>query len=379
MAATFGKMDEFDGNKGEWPQYVERLDFFFQVNEIIDVEKKRALFLSVLGPTTFKLLRNLLHPAKPGEQTLPALIEVLTEHYKPTPSEIVQCFRFHSRFRKPSESVATFVTELRALSEYCNFGTTLEDMLWDRLVCGINNDVIQRRLLSESKLKYAKAVELATTLETAAKDVKELTIATRQNTEESKPYDLQKIGQEGRKGDSMCYRCGNPDHLADECRFKDVTCHQCGKLGHIRSVCRNKKRDPSGKKNLSRSRPVKLVQGNDGSDCDYPLFHFNSTNHAQPIKVLITIDGQSATMEVDTGAALSLISEMTFKEWWPDRSVSATTVTLCSYSGETIPVLGSVDTEVRYKDQRACLTLLVVRGTGLSLVRRNWLECHKIH
>ena len=84
-------------------------------------------------------------------------------------------------------------------------------------------------------------------------------------------------------------------------------------------------------------------------------------------------------MEVDTGAALSLISETAFKELWPDRSISATTVTLCSYSGETIPVLGSVDTEVRYKGQRACLTLLVVRGTGPSLVGRNWLECLKIH
>ena len=84
------------------------------------------------------------------------------------------------------------------------------------------------------------------------------------------------------------------------------------------------------------------------------------------------------TMEVDTGAALSLISEMTFKELWPDKSVSTTTVTLCSNSGETIPVLGSIDTEVRYKGQRACLTLLV-RGIGPSLVGRNWLECLKIH
>ena len=95
--------------------------------------------------------------------------------------------------------------------------------------------------------------------------------------------------------------------------------------------------------------------------------------------MLITIDEQNVTMEVDTGAALSLISETTFKELRLDRSVSATIVTLCSYSGETIPVLGSIDTEVRYKGQRACLTLFVVRGTGPTLVRRNWLECLKIH
>ena len=46
-------------------------------------------------------------------------------------------------------------------------------------------------------------------------------------------------------------------------------------------------------------------------------------------------------------------------------------MTLCSYSGDAIPLLGSIDTKVRYKVQRACLTLLVVRGTGSNLVGRN--------
>jgi hypothetical protein len=34
-------------------------------------------------------------------------------------------FKFHNRSRKPGESVATFVAELRSLTEFCNFGTTL--------------------------------------------------------------------------------------------------------------------------------------------------------------------------------------------------------------------------------------------------------------
>ena len=84
----------------------------------------------MVGSATFRLLQTLLHPAKPGEQTIIALIEVLTEHYEPTLSEILQCFQFHSRFRKPSESVATSMTELRTLSEYCKFGTTLEYKEW---------------------------------------------------------------------------------------------------------------------------------------------------------------------------------------------------------------------------------------------------------
>ena len=37
---TFGKVDEFDGNKEEWTQYVERLGFFFDANGITGAEKK---------------------------------------------------------------------------------------------------------------------------------------------------------------------------------------------------------------------------------------------------------------------------------------------------------------------------------------------------
>ena len=51
-------------------------------------------------------------------------------------------FKFHSRNRKEDEGVATYVASLRKLSEHCNYGETLPEMLRDRLVCGINNEKI---------------------------------------------------------------------------------------------------------------------------------------------------------------------------------------------------------------------------------------------
>ncbi len=62
-----------------------------------------------------------------------------------------------------------FVLELRSLAEFCNFGDTLEVMLRDRLVCRINNNRMQQRLLSEPKLTFKRALELAQEVETAAK------------------------------------------------------------------------------------------------------------------------------------------------------------------------------------------------------------------
>ena len=41
-------------------------------------------------------------------------------------------------------------------------------------MCGILDDAIQKRLLAEHDLNFAKAVQLAQSMETAAKNVKEL-------------------------------------------------------------------------------------------------------------------------------------------------------------------------------------------------------------
>ena len=66
----YGRVDEFDiARDVDWPQYVERLEHFFVANGIDDVGKKREVLLSVVGAATYKTLRNILSPEKPGEKT----------------------------------------------------------------------------------------------------------------------------------------------------------------------------------------------------------------------------------------------------------------------------------------------------------------------
>ena len=53
MAALLGKIDQFDPEQQEWPQYVERLDQFFEANDLTGDEKptiRCATFLMVIGP-----------------------------------------------------------------------------------------------------------------------------------------------------------------------------------------------------------------------------------------------------------------------------------------------------------------------------------------
>ena len=44
MAILLGKLEEYDRSTEDWTQYVERMDHFFDANEIVDVGKKKCVF-----------------------------------------------------------------------------------------------------------------------------------------------------------------------------------------------------------------------------------------------------------------------------------------------------------------------------------------------
>ena len=50
-AGTLGQIEEYNGSSN-WDQYVECVKNFFLVKDIKDDAKQRAVFLSIIGPST---------------------------------------------------------------------------------------------------------------------------------------------------------------------------------------------------------------------------------------------------------------------------------------------------------------------------------------
>ena len=111
---------------------MERLEQFLQANDVTGddkADKRRATFLSVIGRSSYNLLRSLLAPVKPTEKTFDELVQVLLAHYSPPPPEVMQRFRFNSRARKEGGTIADYIAELRKLAEGCNYGDSLNKLL----------------------------------------------------------------------------------------------------------------------------------------------------------------------------------------------------------------------------------------------------------
>ena len=112
------------------------------------------------------------------ELSFEELVEKASAHFCPKPSPIVKRYEFNTRVQGEGESIAQYVAALRKLAEY-QYGGVLDDMLRDRLVCGISHKGIQRRLLQDPALTFGEAaMKVALSAEAADRDAQRLTAGT---------------------------------------------------------------------------------------------------------------------------------------------------------------------------------------------------------
>ncbi len=69
------------------------------------------------------------------------------------------------------------------------------------------------------------------------------------------------------------------------------------------------------------------------------------------------------------------LSETTYNQLWPKRTLSPSEIKLCTYSQEAITVMGCCNVDIDYKGQTVKeMPIIVVKGNGPSLMGKNWLK-----
>ena len=180
-------------------------------------------------------MKYLLAPAKLTVKSYAELTELMKNHSEPKCSVIVSRFKFYSCTKPAGQSVGNYVASLRRLAEPCRFGDTLDEMLRNRLVLGINDSRIQRRMLSETTLEFKNAVDIANAVLEADANVKDISIGGTAPANVNKVQHNQSYSKKVSSRVTSCYRCLGP-HLAPDCKYKESICHGCGKKGHLKKA-----------------------------------------------------------------------------------------------------------------------------------------------
>lgn len=76
-------------------------------------------------------------------------------HFRPERNIIHERAMFHQRSQQSGESAETYIRSLYEMAEYCDFGTAKDDCIRDRLVIGVSDKGLSKRLQLKEKLTLA--------------------------------------------------------------------------------------------------------------------------------------------------------------------------------------------------------------------------------
>ena len=133
-------------------------------------------------------------------------------------------------------------------------------------------------------------------------------------------------------------------------------CYRCHKKGHIEAKCKTRQ----------DKEETKWMEEQGEDECKGHRYHvidtlceetmgsvFKSqdTSGTSVYRVKMEINGEMLMMEIDTGAAVSLISEDTYRKKFSKLQLTASAVRLATYTTQRIEVCGEVRVRVRLGDQ----------------------------
>ena len=375
--ATYGRIKEFSPETHSMKVYLDEVEAYFKANRIED-DRKAMVLLSSIGSPTFMKLTDLLAPHSPTSKTYKQITDAL--HCEPRRIEIAERYAFYERRQEAGESIAEYAAVKHRLATHCKFGAYLPQALRDAFVFGIRDQKLRQQLLGVDELTYEKARDMALAGEAAAKKSKEMHVG-RAGTPPAAVQRVHRQGQSRHRGtpphnqqSNECYRCGGK-HKAPECRFKDAVCHFCKKPGHLARVCRSKakQKSPSGEKKAHWTDAY-------DSSSDGDIYNVQRVRSGtKPYIVNVSINDAPLRMEIDTGAAVSLISKATCDSLWDTPPTLVPTKTrLRTYSSQPLVVLGTLEATIKYEAQQVVHSILVVEGAGPNLLGRDLLSVLKL-
>jgi hypothetical protein len=363
------KFSEFSMDKDSWKNYVDRFNYCLLANTIITDELKKANFLAVCGHNLYDLILSLISPKDINSITYAQIKSLLDDHFNPKQNEIVQSYKFHMRCQLSEESIKDYVAGLRKLAIDCNFAD-LDRTLRDRLVCGIHDKNVQKQLLQQSTLTFEQAIKLSLTAEVADAGLVVISAPAQSSAGSApggapayngdEPMEINKMRAKPVESTKECWRCGKMH--GKFCKFRFSRCYECKRVGHIAEMCSNT-RDKGKPKELSKFNGLYEEEF-----CNYV------SSKVPPFYVDVYMNDRLVNLEVDSGAAYTMIKESTALSIWNGclPRLSESKVALTTWTSSRVALLGEAEVNVQFKNIKKKLNVLIAKGDGPNLLGRDW-------
>lgn len=373
---------QIEGNLAEnWRKFKRNFDIYMSANELnlkSDAVKVNV-FLNIIGHDaveiydTFKLTEL--------QQThYVSVIRAFDDFCKPKTNPVYERFVFWQRQQKEGESFDVFHVDIKRLVKNCGFGENEKEMLRDRIVIGIANKNLQKRLLETADLTYDKAVEKCKANEATQGHVDEMSKSTatvhelkRDNGNSNKnsggvqarnAYDRkpqwngrQHNGnerqqknwhQQQQQNTKMSNRFDKEEQTCKFCNYKHKfgsgfcpaygkQCSICKKNNHFQSVCRVKNVQAINSVDFDSTSKLYIDSLTQLAECSA-----NATNiKSKPIwREDLRVKNECIAFKVDTGSDVTVLPKRLLAAVAPDCALSESKTLLRAFGGALVRPIG---------------------------------------
>ena len=168
-----------------------------------------------------------------------------------------------NRMSQGSDSMDIYVNKLYRQAEYCDYGNLREQLIRDRLVVGVNDDILSDKLQLEANLQLDAAVTLCRRHE-ASKQAQAVVrsnggasgaavdgVRARQDNKHPRKHkesdtrsnSATTASNSNQPQSKRCHRCGRDSHKKQDCPAMKSLCNNCNIKGHWQAMCRSKTTD----------------------------------------------------------------------------------------------------------------------------------------
>ena len=416
----------FDGPNvsQRWTRWAKQFETYYLAAELSSKAKgvQVAILLNAAGPEAQEVHEQFTYTDTEARDDYKVVLTKFEAYCRPRKNVVYERHRFRGRNQVEEEPVDKWVKDLRIIAKDCDFEAQEDSMIRDQIVYGVHDKRVQERMLRDSKLDLAKAVELCRAAESSRTQMIEISKGPQVDINEMKTQGAPGGGE----GKGPCFNCGLPGHQAKECTQEDkreesVQCYNCEGWGHLSSVCpsgdsypkpkrRGRSRGRGGSRSRSRGRssrsrgrgrpgPQRVDELETASETDQYTQQFATLTllsievnaleqemEGRPSKRYVKFrfhnltkrDFRVARLKIDSGSQRNTMTTAKFKELYPEKvggdgrprpelvveEKPGCPVSLVGYGGAEVGHHGAVMLPVEYNGQKFTCQFYITETKG---------------
>lgn len=328
-------------------------------------EFRTATLLTCIGQEALEVYDGLAFESEAQKMDIDVILLKLEEFCVGATNEIYERYRFNKRDQEAGESIESYLASLRSLAKSCNYGELTDSLIRDRIVVGIRENNVRKKLLQENKLTLAKCINICRANEKTSQQLK----AMSQESEDVNSFQSKAPKSEGyipksqSKGRGQtrakpiglinCKFCGRTHpKRKEDCPSWGKNCVGCGEKNHFIALCPNVKSRKQQKSSIHAVDFSKHYDEASDSD-DYTLVveSVDSVNvEPCPKKIFanMQIHDTQVRFQLDCGATVNTLPVDMYKRIFHDpelKQMQHSEATLIMFNHSELKPLGRVQVE----------------------------------